>query len=244
MTASDIPEISYDSAQVGTSVPLAESLAAAATALYETEGYAETARVGALLARDIVPDADHAGISLVERVGDVRTVAWTDEVIRTLDAATGCGAGCAMGWPGLWDSPVVRMEDIAACDGHGPVLTENGLRSALFLRLRGHQRRFSVLTLYSRKPSAFDDESVRVGRLFSAHLGIALDSVEVREQLAEAMHTRDVIGQATGILMGSMNIDASQAFDRLVRASQKGNVKLRDIASRIVEVRSTEQHPG
>ncbi len=240
MSAFDIPEISYGSSPMGKSVSLAESLAAAAITLYEAEGHAETARAGVRLAREIVPDADHAGISLVERAGDVRTVAWTDEVIRTLDAATGCGAGCAMGRPELWTSPVARIEEIAACDGHGPVLAENGLRSVLFLRLRGHQRRFSVLTLYSRKPSAFDDESVRVGRLFSAHLGIALDSVEVQEQLSEAMHTRDVIGQATGILMGRMNIDASQAFDRLVRASQKGNVKLRDIASRIVEVRTTE----
>ncbi|GGX38091.1 transcription antitermination regulator [Streptomyces chryseus] len=240
MTASDIPEISYDSAHLGSSASLAESLAAAATALHEAEGRVETARLAVRLATDIVPDADQAGISLVERAGRARTVAWTDEVVRTADAVTSCGAGCAVRRPEIWTSPVVRVEDITACDGHGPVLAGSGLRSALFLRLRGHQRRFSVLTLYSREPGAFDDASVRTGRVFSAHLGIALESVEVQEQLAEAMHTRDVIGQATGILMGRMNIDAAQAFDRLVRASQKGNVKLRDIASRIVEVRATE----
>ncbi|MGW7050110.1 ANTAR domain-containing protein [Streptomyces sp. NPDC054887] len=225
---------------MGPSGALAESLAAAAVALHETEGRAEKAQLAVRLATDIVPDADHAGISLVERAGRVRTLAWTDEVVRTVDAATACGSGCVVRRPELWTSPVARMEDITACEGHGAVLADSGLRSALFLRLRGHQRKFSVLTLYSRTPRAFDDGSVRAGRLFSAHLGIALESVDVQEQLAEAMHTRDVIGQATGILMGRMNIDAAQAFDRLVRASQKGNVKLRDIASRIVEVRATE----
>ncbi|OEJ29517.1 hypothetical protein AS594_18145 [Streptomyces agglomeratus] len=232
--------MSYDSAHLGAADSVAESLAAAATALHEAEGRAETARIAVRLARDVVPDADQAGISVVERAGRVRTVACTDEVVRTVDAATSCGAGCATRRQDLWNSPVARVEDITACDVHGPVLTASGLRSALFLRLRGHQRRFSVLTLYSLRPHAFDEESVRIGRLFSAHLGIALESVEVQEQLAEAMHTRDVIGQATGILMGRMNIDAAQAFDQLVRASQKGNVKLRDIASRIVEVRAIE----
>ncbi len=240
MSASDIPEISYDSAHLGSTGSLAESLAAAAIALHEADGRAETARIAVRLATDIVPDADHASISVVERAGRVRTVACTDEVVRTVDAATSCGAGCGMRRPELWTTPVVRVEDIAECEVHGSVLTGSGLRSVLYLRLRGHQRRFSVLTLYSRKPRAFDDESVHIGRLFSAHLGIALESLDVQEQLAEAMHTRDVIGQATGILMGRMNIDAAQAFDRLVRASQKGNVKLRDIASRIVEVRATE----
>ncbi|MGX1882479.1 GAF and ANTAR domain-containing protein [Streptomyces sp. NPDC055287] len=225
---------------MGSTDSLAESLAAAATALHEAEGRAETALTAVRLATQIVPAADHAGISVVERTGRVRTVACTDEVVRAVDAVTSCEADCAMGWNDLWTTPVTRVEDTAACAGHGPALAGSGLRSVLFLRLRGHQRRFSVLTLYSGRPRAFDDASVRAGRLLSAHIGIALQNVDVQEQLAEAMETRDVIGQATGILMGRLNIDAMEAFDRLVRASQKGNVKLRDIASRIVDAKAAE----
>ncbi|MCZ9345570.1 ANTAR domain-containing protein, partial [Streptomyces sp. TRM76130] len=56
-----------------------------------------------------------------------------------------------------------------------------------------------------------------------------------REQLTEAMRTRDLIGQATGIVMERMGTDAAGAFDSLVKASQRENVKLRDLARRIVD---------
>jgi AmiR/NasT family two-component response regulator len=47
-----------------------------------------------------------------------------------------------------------------------------------------------------------------------------------------------VIEQAKGMLMsGSSKLDADAAFELLRRASQRENVKLRDIAQRIVERR-------
>ncbi|MFI2791111.1 ANTAR domain-containing protein, partial [Kitasatospora sp. NPDC018614] len=105
--------------------------------------------------------------------------------------------------------------------------------------LRAEKRRLTVLTAYAGKPRAFDTDATRIGRLFTAHVSLALDSATVREQLTEAMRTRDLIGQATGILMERRDIDAAEAFDSLVRASQRENVKLRDIARRIVETKRT-----
>ncbi len=46
---------------------------------------------------------------------------------------------------------------------------------------------------------------------------------------------RELIGQAQGILMERERITADQAFDVLRRASQHLNVKLREIATRLVE---------
>ncbi|MBB6437182.1 ANTAR domain-containing protein [Streptomyces candidus] len=242
MTASDIPEISHAQAGFG----LAELLTSLAVELHETEGREGTARAAVRLARDVIPEADHAGLFLVERSGRVRALA---------DTVGGGDAEVVLPVPGeeLWSFPVSRVADLSALrvpDGNpgpddayepagwdvpaGTVGTASS-GSALFLRLRGHRNRFSVLTLHAATPHAFaGDETIRLGRLVAAHIGLALEAADVQEQLTEAMHTRDVIGQATGILMGRLDIDAAQAFERLVRTSQKGNVKLRDIASRIV----------
>ena len=54
------------------------------------------------------------------------------------------------------------------------------------------------------------------------------------DQLATALHSRTVIGQATGLVMGRFDVDASQAFDYLRRASSHSNRKLVDIASEMV----------
>ena len=56
--------------------------------------------------------------------------------------------------------------------------------------------------------------------------------------MAEAMRTRAVTEQAKGILMADEHIDNEQAFQRLVSLSQHSNVKVHEIARRLVEARS------
>jgi hypothetical protein len=53
-------------------------------------------------------------------------------------------------------------------------------------------------------------------------------------QLEKALESRDIIGQAKGILMARQHITADAAFELLVRASQRTNVKLRDVAAELV----------
>ena len=47
--------------------------------------------------------------------------------------------------------------------------------------------------------------------------------------------SRAVIDQAIGIIRARSGVDASEAFDRLARMSQKENVKLSLLAERLVE---------
>ena len=55
------------------------------------------------------------------------------------------------------------------------------------------------------------------------------------ENLTKALRTRELIGQAQGILMERERITADQAFDILRRASQHLNVRLREIAQNLIE---------
>jgi hypothetical protein len=91
-----------------------------------------------------------------------------------------------------------------------------------------------ALNLYSRTPVAFDDESEHVGLLFASHAAIAYDAVRQQTGLARSVATRQLIGQAQGILMERHKITADQAFGLLVRASQHRNTKLRDVADALV----------
>jgi|1185.fasta_scaffold504851_1 AmiR/NasT family two-component response regulator len=53
------------------------------------------------------------------------------------------------------------------------------------------------------------------------------------EGIEAALQSRDVIGQAKGILMERGHVDAQTAFSELVLMSQTLNQKLRDVAQRI-----------
>ena len=54
------------------------------------------------------------------------------------------------------------------------------------------------------------------------------------EHLREALESRDVIGQAKGILMARRGCTPDAAFEALRKVSQHRNIKLRDIAEQVV----------
>jgi hypothetical protein len=98
------------------------------------------------------------------------------------------------------------------------------------------------LTIYAGMPEAFDDETLEIGLILAAHASIALRATHEREglelshmHLNEAITSRDVIGQAKGILMERQKISADEAFDILRRSSQRLNLKLREVARRLTE---------
>ena len=98
------------------------------------------------------------------------------------------------------------------------------------------------LNSYATSPHAFDLEAREIGLVLAAHASVAAMAVQERtalEQLGsrlhEALSSRDVIGQAKGILMERLRITPEDAFDALRRASQRLNLKLREIAQNLAE---------
>ena len=71
--------------------------------------------------------------------------------------------------------------------------------------------------------------------MFAAHAATAFGAVREKEQLRAALTSRDLIGQAKGMLMERYQIDATAAFSLLARLSQDSNTKLVEIAAQIIE---------
>ncbi|MET9493883.1 ANTAR domain-containing protein [Streptomyces sp. NPDC006552] len=213
---------------------LAEALTVAARQLHEQSGPAATLRTAVRLAVHLVPGVEHAGIVTVGRDLVPDSVAWSDDVARSAQALTGM-PGHRPFWEQLWSAPVATLADTTEKNGPGQSLSVLGVRAVLALRLRTDRNRLTALVLYGRKPGGHDETSLRVGRMLAAHVSVAHDSATVQEQLTAAMRTRDLIGQATGLLMAREGVDAAEAFDHLVRASQQQNIKLRELAQRYVD---------
>lgn len=101
---------------------------------------------------------------------------------------------------------------------------------------------FGSLNAYGTQTGAFDQDDADTTVLLTAHLGVLLrlvataqESTVLAAQLTDAVLSRDVIGQAKGILMASDHITAGEAFDVLRAASQRLNRKLRDVAEGITQ---------
>jgi AmiR/NasT family two-component response regulator len=70
--------------------------------------------------------------------------------------------------------------------------------------------------------------------LFANLAAAALGWSRQDQTLNAALHSRSLIGQAIGIVMERYRLDSNRAFGFLVRTSQTGNLKLRDVAAGIV----------
>ncbi|MHA6629731.1 GAF and ANTAR domain-containing protein [Pseudonocardia sichuanensis] len=182
-----------------------------------------------------VPGAQQAGISQVRDHRRIDTTAATSEVVQRVDEAqyeTGEGPCLSS----IYDERTVRLPDVGS-EPRWPRFAaraaELGVGSMLSFQLYVRGEELGALNLYSDRVDAFDDESEHVGLLLASHAAVAMAGAQQQENLRAAIATRDLIGQAKGILMERYKVSEDQAFSILVRASQNANRKLRDVAEQL-----------
>jgi GAF domain-containing protein len=114
--------------------------------------------------------------------------------------------------------------------------------STVSLPLAAGEEAYGALNLYARRTFAFADADIEATTMFATQASTVLanasaywDVRDLATGLEQAMKTRAVIEQAKGKLMASGRYTADEAFDVLVRASQRANVRVRDLAARIVD---------
>ena len=112
---------------------------------------------------------------------------------------------------------------------------ELGVRSMLSFQLYVEGDNLGALNLFSRDVDGFDEQSVVVGELFAAHAAVAYAAAQRESALERALVSRELVGQAQGILMERERLTADQAFAALQRSSQRRNLKLAEVARRLVE---------
>ncbi len=222
--------------------PLVRSLAALSRFFVGDGSLQETLHRVTALAEEAIPAADMTGITMVVE-GRAKTAVFTDDEAPEIDAAqyeTGIGP-CL---DAFRHQEVLTIDDTVKDERWAPfseAAAAHGVRSTLSLPLVANHEGLGALNFYARTPSAFGDEEISVGSQFATQAAVVLanaqaywDAHQLSEDLATAMKSRAAIEQAKGILMGAQRCGPDEAFQILVRASQRENRKLRDIADDIV----------
>jgi transcriptional regulator with GAF, ATPase, and Fis domain len=108
-----------------------------------------------------------------------------------------------------------------------------GVGSMMCTSLVAQNRVYGSLSLASGRPHAFDAESQALATVFAANATVALAGQEWRRNMTAALTSRDVIGQAKGILMERYRLTPDAAFALLIKASQHAHTKLRIISEEL-----------
>ncbi|HSL36186.1 MAG TPA: GAF and ANTAR domain-containing protein [Arthrobacter sp.] len=186
-------------------------------------------------ALELVPHAADASVSLVTGRRTIDSRAASSDLPRRVDALQSeTGQGPCL--DASYEKRVVSVPDLSA-DTRWPDFSgaayKLGARSMLSFQLFVDGDHLGALNLFGTDVGAFDAESERIGALVAAHAAVAVAGSQQVSQLTLALDTRDLIGQAKGILMERYKITAQQAFLLLSRASSELNIKLRDVAERL-----------
>jgi hypothetical protein len=185
---------------------------------------------------EVLPDVRYASITVKHADGRLQTFAPTDEVITELDAAQ----------YDLQEGPCYEaavetahftapyLADDARFPHYAPIAASRGMQAQAGIRLFDADRANGALNLYAEKPGVFEDFDA-VSELFAHQATVALGYARLVDNLEQAIQTRQLIGQAVGLVMERYQLDDARAFAFLTRLSSHQNIKMRDLARRMVE---------
>lgn len=191
------------------------------------------------LAPLVVPGCDHATV-MIRRHDRFETAAASDEIGRRIDAAE----------RDLRDGPCVDaiIEDAPqlladlSVDGPWPTLrtwalAHTPVRGAMAYRLLTEHTKVGALNLFSDTAGAFTTHSADIAAVVAAFASVATVAANEHrraEDLRAGLDSNREIGKAVGLLMAFHHISDEEALEVLRRHSQETNVRVAEVASRLV----------
>ncbi|QSR24175.1 antitermination regulator [Nocardioides aromaticivorans] len=218
----------------------AAALRQLAELVYQGESYSGIYEEICRIALQVVPGCDHACITTISAGRSPRLEATTDEVAALIDRTE---------WE-VREGPCVDaiLTDRFDCDSDitkdptWPRLAERVLaltpvRGMVGYRITAGPQKVGALNLFSDSPDALSMEGAEVGAILASFASVAITAAREKsgaENLLAGLINNREIGKAIGVLMVTEGITDDEAFERLRTASNHLNVRLAEIARRVV----------
>ncbi|TFV56024.1 ANTAR domain-containing protein [Mycobacterium sp. PS03-16] len=184
-----------------------------------------------------IPGAQYAGVTVTRNAKHIDTPAATHkwpillDEIQQLHREGPCLTAA-------WEQRTVHVPDLEHEDRfpnyRRDALEKTPIRAVMAFQLFIAGDTMGALNVYSETPNSFGPEARELGLVFAAHSSVAWNSAKRDEQFQQALASRDVIGQAKGMIMERYAVDAVQAFALLRKLSQDSNVPLIQVAQELI----------
>ncbi len=185
-----------------------------------------------------IPGAQYAGVTVTRNAKHIDTPAATHKWPVLLDEIQQRHrqGPCLTA---AWEERTIHVADLAT-DERFPlyardVLAQTPIRSVMSFQMWIAGETMGALNVYAETPNVFGPQTREIGLVFAAHSSVAWNAARRDEQFKKALASRDIIGQAKGMLMERYGVNAIQAFDLLRKLSQDSNTALIQVAADLVE---------
>ena len=226
----------------GTTADPMTVFAALAEIIYQGPDAAEMYAAICVAATLIVPGCDHASL-MVRQQDRYATVGASDQLAQRIDALERiAGDGPCID---AIEEETPQIETDLRTPSQWPkfaarLLEETPVRGAMGFRLLVDKRKGAALNLFSDKPNQFDSESAGRAAVLASFASVAINAIahgEDAASLRKGLLSNREIGKAVGMLMLLNNLSEHEAFDLLRRHSQSLNIKLADVARKVIDAR-------
>ena len=192
------------------------------------------------VARDLIPLAVGAGISLVDENGACTTVAATDPAVTEADALQfELGAGpCLRAWDTVSPQYVPDTTTDSRWPAWGRAVAEAGIRSVLSVPLVIEGQEIGALQVYAAEPHAFTDHEEHLLSLLAGPVAVLLGADRTRrhdDTLLEAVADRDRIERAVGGLMERLSLSEDNARTSLLDTARDQGETLAQTADHLLD---------
>ena len=198
--------------------------------------------VTSLTARTL-PNADGVSVTLV-RDGRFSTAVYSNEMTRRVDSwqyATNEGPCLVAALEGeITSAPDLTID--RRWPAFAEMATDEGVFSVLSVPFSPMGEPIGTLNIYSTQTDAFRGTDVEIATMFAEQAAIVIansvaysSAVNTNQQLTAALESRELIGQAKGVLMEREKCSADEAFTILKQVSQRTNRKLRQVAQDVLD---------
>jgi ANTAR domain/GAF domain len=214
---------------------------ALANVVYSGESFESVHESLCSSAVELVDGCDHASLML-HRNGKAVTVAASDETARVIDEMEQI----------LNEGPCLDAMDDTEPDQHmcpdlttgskwprlaARIMAETGVKGMAGFRIRQEGHKVGALNIFSDTAGALTEHSLEQAIMLTAFASVALAALERGEEastLRRGLESNREIGKAIGLLMAMHDIDDDQAFQMLAKVSQEMNVKVAEVANRVI----------
>ncbi|HET8599256.1 MAG TPA: GAF and ANTAR domain-containing protein [Segeticoccus sp.] len=218
-----------------------------ARVFYEQADYEHVYQTLVRVAVELISGCDHASISTMRQGEPMKTAAASDEMAALMDQLENeAGEGPCI--DAMLGGGYQRDADIAHNSSWPKLgaltLERTPVRGMIGYRIFVDGRSAGALNLFSDTPGALTQEDADLGALVAAFASVVLVSAahDHRAQtLKDGLQSNREIGKAIGLLMATHGVDDEQAFELLRHLSSTMNVKLAEVAHRVVEQQRHEQ---
>lgn len=227
-----------------------ESLIALAGIMVTEQSLDKTLRQVLEVTCAALPGGDEGGITLPEPEGPHTAIA-TSAVALEVDSSQ---YDAEVGGPCLeaYRRQQILRIDATASEQRWPefaaAAAAHGLGSTLSVPLIVAGDGLGALNIYCRRPHGFTAADERLAASLGSCASLALANARtywraarLADRLQQALSTRGIIDQATGILMAQRGCPAEQALHLLAAAAQRHHLTLHEVAADLIQQASTRQ---